>query len=219
MEKKQRVVKVVLLIVLFAVIYWWLTACAESDPSDNPTDDTGEPGPAGPSGETGDTGLPGPTGATGSQGDQGPVGPTGPSLKVVDNEGVAVGYVVDYSPTFYSDVTVFDTNLEKFVRYTYHTAEVRGVMETIGLTYASSDCSGQPVLTEVNTPYMMYKFIGDNTIYAPHDYSDMMWSVTIHSILDYTGECISFTSTALTGVKVYPVDLPRYTPPLRIVVE
>lgn len=215
----KKVFKVVLVIALLVVLAWWLTACAESDPSDDTQDNACEPGPAGPPGEPGDTGLSGPNGATGPQGDQGPVGPAGPSLKVVDAEGTEVGYLMGHTSTFYSDLEVFDTNLEKFVRYTYHTAEVRGVMETVGLTYASSDCSGQPILTEVNTPYMMYRFIGDNTVYAPYDTDDMMWSVTIHSIRDYTGDCIQFTSSALTGVRVYPVDLPRYTPPLRIVVE
>ena len=185
---------------------------------EGPQGDPGAQGEQGIQGEPGNDGQPGTAGEPGQDGQPGEQGPAGPSLKVIDDNGVEVGYLVELVDTGISarEPFVFDTNVNKFIRYDYYTGQPY-LTSVQSLLFTSTDCTGTALIHGLNNPYAALKHQGTGLVYAPSDYSDIFTApVTIRSELDDNLICQP-SSGQVVGAKIYPVDMPSYVGPLRIV--
>jgi len=181
---------------------------------------TGLQGLKGDKGDVGEQGLQGLVGLEGPQGLQGEIGPTGPSLKVVDANGIYLGYVVDISDSEENGIMVFNINVNKFIKYDFLTGNYIKIIVVPSLSYTSSDCSGTPLIGGLHSPYRVFMFKGNNVKYSPNDFSNISSiPVAIHSVLEDNLLCYPAGGVMQYPAKVYPIEIPSYVGPISIMVE
>jgi hypothetical protein len=181
----------------------------------------------GEKGEKGDKGDKGEKGDKGDPGDVGPMGPAGSGIRVVDNDGNLVGYLIDHfqeRSKFYVRLFLPDSNLIA----AYHMLSGDhfsncGECANAGgtLWYEQNNCTGQPHAITTDAPYLTVKTEAapgtqDFTFYKANDFSDVEQSITLNSYLN-AGTCHQQNKQNVTAIKVYEFDVPTFTGPMTIV--
>jgi len=166
------------------------------------------------------------------EGPQGPPGPTGPSLKVVDADGSAVGYLLEMFsgewPTEYKPfVHVFNTELNLVLPVYYHNGQIarrsnsKALWRFDTLHYESADCTGDAYILHMSVPYYLVTMNGpggSTAHFRADDYNDIKQN--FHALSKnrplYPG-CEAVNATYTHAAKVHEIDPPSFVGPLRII--
>ena len=151
----------------------------------------------------------------------GPEGPPGPTLKVFDNEGTEIGYLLDWAENeyLYYIVNVFDTNMNRYIQINLGTGELFNITRFHFLRYESDDCTG-PAFVITSHPYgPLLCDLPEDVCYAVESWDDIKYDFVQGSYYDFNDDtCKQGSSSGIAGV-VHVVEKPQYQGPLKIGVQ
>ena len=162
----------------------------------------------------------------GPQGPPGPQGPVGLSLKVLDANGVEVGFLLgdSYQPPGSNNMefSIFDTNYQAVGRFDFYTgilSSVHYVIDNVG--FDQDGCTGQLYIENLENPYLFdYLLAGTDLAgwYVGNKSISVITNIQIKSRLQSNNYCNEQDLTFATATAVNPVNL-SYVPPFTISVQ
>lgn len=191
----------------------------------------GEPGPQGPPGPMGNTGNQGAQGPKGDKGDAGEQGPSGMAAVVKDSTGVAIGVVIGYGGSVFTNGTQVATSLiEPAAAIEVSANAMSGYRSAI--FFAASNCSGQPLAPTTGALRpgiivggLLYVASGPSTTSDAHSYLTDGWSqsecgsVGNGTFIPPNLCCRADTAGEPLAPTAPPVDVSALQPPFHVDVQ